>query len=1034
MSATVTATPTVLVVLVAHDGAVWLPRTLDALLDQDHRDVTIIAVDNASQDGSRELLLDRLGEQRVLVADRDLGFGAAVSMALDAGVASDAPYVLTLHDDCALGPGALRTLVAAMEADPRLAITGPKLRQWDSPERLESAGWTIDLTGRADNGVDPDELDQGQHDQDRRALYVPTTAMLLRREVLEAVGRFDRRFHVFRDDLDLCWRMWLGGHEVEVVPEAVADHAAGASNYLRLGQTRFIGPRYFAERNTLATLIKNYAGPRLALVIPLYLLVGLAKVVGFVLTRRFSDAYQTLRAWVWNLVHLRETRRLRRQVQRGRVRSDAELAALFGRIGPRVRAYGEAMATWVAGGDTGPTPAPSEEQPRDPRLRSSLRVRALLRQRPVLVVGGLLVILLLAGTWPILLPGELRGGELAPWPASAGTFLGDYVAGWHEAGAVGTSAPPSPAQVLLGLFQGLLGNSAYAASRGVLLVPFIAAWLLALRAAQVYSRRRLPRVVAASAYVLSPPALAALVTGRVGALVTLAVLPGLVAGGTTLARRRSTPARAWRAVAGVALLGGVGGAFEPLLLVAIVVVGAVATFIGLLVAKEASWRIALATRAGAAVLGPVVLLAPWSLRVFAPDGPLAGSAQAAAGDELWRWLLLAPSLPGFPGLLAGGGFLLAGVLGLVLGARRSLGLASALWAVALAGAIGGWWLDRSLAVTWAGLPLLATAAAFAGLLAFAFATGEAQLARHAFGWRQVAVAATATMVAASFGVVATSLVGNDWDRFRVGDPSLPSFVVAAAEESGPFRVLTLADRDGEVVYELVDGRGPSMANYGVTAPAAADDLVADVVEDLLSGRDPGASDRLARFGVRYVLVPAGGASEPLDAALLDQVGLDPRPVPEGRLLAVAGSLPYAAAVATVAGPASSNTGAVPDPAAVRALRQVDNGVYVGRLDAPGSLFIAEVDDGAWRLQVDRSDEGTLARGSGSGELVVFDDVPAGTVTVTHEGTAARGLAVTGQLLAVLLAVSLALRPPTFARRHPGEPEPVGGPTMQEAAS
>jgi GT2 family glycosyltransferase len=1010
--------PPVLVVLVAHDGVVWLPHVLDALSAQTYAALEVIAVDNASADGSRELLLDRLGDANVLVADRDIGFGAAVSMALDAHAATDAPYVLTLHDDCALNPDAVQLLVDAMEADPRLAVVGPKLRSWQVPGQLQSVGCTIDATGRADSGVDPDELDQGQRDQGGPSLYVPTTAMLLRREAFESVGRFDRRFHVFRDDLDLCWRLWLAGHEVEIVPGAVGEHAAGAANYLRLGQTRFIGPRYFAERNTLAALLKNYGPARLLVVIPLYVLVGLAKIVGFVLTRRFSDAWQTLRAWAWNVVHLRETRRYRRVVQDARTRTDGELSRLFGRVGPRIRAYAEAMASWVAGGDVAPAPEPRQEGMPEPVPDSAIRrVVALVRRRPVLVTATLLTVLFLAASWPILLPGELRGGELAPWPALPSAFLADYVAGWHDAGAFGTSATPSPSQALLGLLQLLLGGSAYLAPRVLLLVPFAAAWLLALRAGQTYSKRRLPRVVAATAYVLSPPALAALTTGRVGALVALAVLPGIVSAGITLARRHTPPARAWRAVAGVALLGAIGGAFEPSLLLALVVVGGAATLVGLVTAGNQPWRVALLSRSGVAVAGPVVLLLPWSLEVFAPGGPLSGTATSVAGDELWRWVLLSPQLAGFPGLLAGAGFLLAGLLGLMLATRRAPMLVLSLWIVALSGAATGWWLDRTLAGTWAGLPLLASAAAFSGLLALAFATGEAHLSRHAFGWRQVAAVGTGAAVAVSLGAVAVSLVTSSWATYRVDDPTLPSFVVAADADRGPFRVLVLADRDGVVSWEVVSGAGPTMASFGVPVPDAAGALVDDAVVDLLSGRDPAAADRLGLLGIRYLIVPDGGVSEALDLALLGQTGIEPRPVPTGRVLAVNQSLPIAASVSPSAAERIAERGAVPTGVAVNQLDATAEGTFVGEVREPSSVLLAEVSGPNWQARVGS----TILRPSG-GDLVRFEDVPEGTVTVSHTGGPARGLAVTGQLLAVLLAISLALRPPSFARAHPDDVE------------
>ncbi len=1023
MSATPTAAPArVLVVLVAHDGLPWLGRTLDALAAQSHPDLDVVAVDNASSDGSRELLLDRLGEERVLVADRDLGFGGAVSMALDARPAANAPYVLLVHDDLELAPDAVAELVAAMESDPRLAAVGPKLRAWGASTELQAVGSTIDITGRMDTGVDAGELDQGQRDQERRALFVSTAGMLLRRAVLDDLGGLDRRFHVFRDDLDLCWRAWLAGHDIEVVPSATGEHAGAAANYLRLGQTRFIGPRYFAERNTLAALLKNYGAARLLLVVPLYILVGLAKVVGFLLTRRFSDAWQTVRAWLWNLTHLLETRRYRRAVQAQRVRSDAELAELFGRLGPRLRAYAEAMATWVAGGDADPAPEPSHHAPPEPEARSATaRVVALARRRPVLLTGGFLTLLVAAGTWPLLLPGELRGGQLAPWPDSAAAFLSDHLASWHEAAAFGTALPPAPSQALLGLLQFVLGNSAYLASRAMLLLPFVVAWLLALRAAQIYSDRRPPRVVAATAYVLSPPALAALATGRVSALVVFAVLPGLVAGLITATRSSVGSARAWRAVAGFALLGAVAGAFEPAMLLVLPVTGAAVALVAIGRAGDLATRTALGARLGVASAAPLLLTLPWSWRLLADDGPLFGVAPVVehAGDPLWAWLLLSPALSGFPGVLAGAGFLLAGLLGLALGWRRNEGLVTVLWAAALLGATAAWWVDRTESAVWAGTPLFVTVAAFAGAFALAFATGARRLSRHAFGWRQVAALTTVLGVTVSIAGVAWALVREPFDAYAVGEPTLPSFVIAEAVAEGPFRVLVLAEEEGQVPFEVVDGRGATMAAYGLRQPPAVDGDVEEAVVDLLEARDPGAADQLGRWGIRYLIVPDGAQDPALTAALLGQDSLEPRPVASGELHAVTSWLPRAAAVTPSTLSVLEDRGALPPDAEVEALEALGNGRASGVLGQDGAVLLAEVADDEWEL----SSDGERVE-SASGSPVTFPEVPAGQLELQHTGEAARQLGLTVQLVLVLLILSLALRPPGMTRRPPRPATPT----------
>lgn len=1009
----VSAAPRVLAVLVTHDGQTWLPDVLDALEEQTYDAVEILAVDNASTDGSRTTLIERLGHDRVLVADRDIGFGAAVAMALDAD-ASEADLVWLIHDDLSPEPEALAILVETLRQDPRLAIVGPKLRFWDHPEQLQSVGWTIDLTGRADSGVDPGELDQGQRDQAHRSLYLSTAGMLLRRDAFDHLGGFDRRYHLFRDDLDLCWRAWMAGYEVEVQPEAVARHLNAAAEYVRLGQTRFIGPRYFAERNTLATLLKNYGLARLPVVLLLYLVVGIAKVLGFLLTRRVSDAWQTVRAWLWNILHLPETLRLRRRAQQRRRRTDRELRDLFGRVAPRIRAYVEAIADWVSGGDAGAVGDVLTDEPEDsapePRLR---RVARRVRERPIFVASVALLALIVVGSWPLFLGGELRGGMLAPWPEDPGAFLRDYSAGWHEAGAFGTQADPSPAQALLGILHLLLGGSSYLAPRVLLLGSFVVAWVLALRAAQIYSRRRVPRVVAATAYVLSPPALAALATGEVGALVVFALLPGIVAAMITLARPRSSPVRAWRAVSAVVILGAISGAFEPVVVPVLLAVGTLIIVGSLLVGPISTWQWNLAIRVVVASVGPLVLLLPWSLELFAADGPLRGVDAEVVGGELWRWLLLSPDLTGFPGLYAGVGFLLAGLLGLVLGTPRTPGFVVVLWTAALAGAVGAWWFGRTGAIAWPGLPLLLTAAAFAGLFALAFASAEASLSSFGFGWRQLAAAATAIGVAGSLAVVATELVREPWDAYAVDDPPLPAFVGAAAQQE-PFRVLVLADTPEGVQWEVVHGAGPTMAAYGVPR-STADEHVEGLVADALDRRDPDALARLGPLNVRFVLVPSGATSGMLDTALRTQVGLVSRPLAGGRLFEVAGFLPRVSLLPEDEGAELlAERGFLPDDLQPLPLQRDEEGIHGGQPRVGGTLIVADADEGEWTARLDGN---AIAAVDGPGPPVRFEPTDeGGHLEVSHAADPGRRVAVTGQLLAVLLAISLALRPPSFARR------------------
>jgi GT2 family glycosyltransferase len=1013
---TATSATRVLAILVVHDGEPWLPRALDAIEGQTHAPLDVLAVDNGSTDGSRDLLIDRLGEDRVLVAERDLGFGAAVSMALDAAASRGAEHVVFLHDDLALAPDAIAELSAHLDADPRLAVVGCKLVDLDDPRRLQHVGSSIDVTGRADPGVEEDELDQGQRDAVQRALYVSTAGMMVRREVFETLGRFDRRYHLFRDDLDLCWRAWLAGHDVEVVPSAVGEHQASATNYGRLGQTAFIGPRYFAERNTLATLLKTYSAPRLLYVLPLFLLVGVAKVVGFVVTRRLSDAWQTVRAWLWNVLHLRETRRLRRQVQATRVRTDAELSPLFLKVTARLRAYAEAIGDWVAGGDASIDDVAPPDASAEPATATE-RVVAAVRARPVTFAAAVLAVLGVVVALPLLTTASIRGGELAPWPSDASAFLTSYVASWHEPSGFGTAAPPSPAQAVLGLLTVLAAGSSWLAPRLLLLGAVPLAWVLMLRAGRLATLRRLPRLAAATAYALSPPLLAALRTGRVGALVVGVCLPALAITVGTLARPDARADATWRNTAAAAMVTAVMVAFAPPSALA-VVVALVAGLVATARLVPAGARRATALRLVSVVAGAFLLLFPWSLELVRPGTPVLGGPErvAVAAQPFWRWLLLAPELVGFPGILAGAGLLAAGLLGLVFGTPRRPFVVAGLWAAALAGMYGAWVLGRSGvdAWAWAGLPLLLTAMALAGLLAVAFSSAGAQLGEHDFGWRQVASVVTGLVVAAGMAGATIAVARAPWDAYALADTPLPAFIPAEEEAVGPFRVLVLADDGGTVSWDLTGPAGPTMASFGVRPPALAVDAVQGVVDDVLGGSDPGAAGRLGLANVRYVVVPEEGRSRTLETALAEQIGLEPTPVVSGRLFRVAGWAPRVAVVDRTTARAVERLGELPSGAEVRPLLRDDPTRYEATDAAPdgGSVLVAEVAEGGWEAAAD----GVPIPVERLGPQLRFGlSGPADYVLVAHDQQARRTALVLAQLAFVLVALSLMLRPPRFAR-------------------
>ncbi|MDP8970842.1 MAG: glycosyltransferase family 2 protein, partial [Actinomycetota bacterium] len=468
MASTHTASnlPRVAAILVVCDGGEWLGSVLATIAAQRYPGLDLVVVDNGSRDGSARLLARRIRPKRLISLDRTVGFGQAVSLALQHQAVADADLVLLLHDDLVLAPDALARLVRAMHRDPTLGIVGPKLREWSEDYLLQEVGMTTDRFGRAETILEPGELDQGQHDAQRETLYVSTAGMLLRSDLLRRLGGLDARFPVFRDDLDLCWRAWLAGQRVEVVPRAVGYHIAASSRLARpVGRGRSWEARYLAERHTLAALLKNYGLLQLAWVLPVALMLAAAKTAGFLLSRRFGDAAAVVRAHGWNVVQLPRTLRRRRFVQSHRQVSDGELARLFAPGLPRLRAYAEAVSAWLAGGSTRALIEDTEPEvatAQDP-LEGRKLARAL-RDHPAACTGVLLLGAYLLGLVPLLGGGQVVGGQVAPWPESAREFLRAYASPWNGEPAA-SSAFASPAQPLLGVLSFLGLGSAWLAQR-----------------------------------------------------------------------------------------------------------------------------------------------------------------------------------------------------------------------------------------------------------------------------------------------------------------------------------------------------------------------------------------------------------------------------------------------------------------------------------------------------------------------------------------------------------------------------------------
>lgn len=202
----------------------------------------IVVVDNASVDESRAWL-ESLGDRvRLIKNDENVGFGRANNQVF---AATETPLLFLLNSDAEVRAGAIDTLIQTIKSDERIGITGPRLVNSDGT--LQASVWRNPVTpfqtvantfrlyklmprglrGRLLLGYHWD------HTHQRQAELLSGAALMVKRELIDRVGGFDERFHMYGEDTEWSLRILRAGWRMIFEPKAEVLHHGGQSSRRR---------------------------------------------------------------------------------------------------------------------------------------------------------------------------------------------------------------------------------------------------------------------------------------------------------------------------------------------------------------------------------------------------------------------------------------------------------------------------------------------------------------------------------------------------------------------------------------------------------------------------------------------------------------------------------------------------------------------------------------------------------------------------------------------------------------------------------
>ena len=195
----------------------------------------IVVVDNASPDASADVVL-ALGRREVEVvrAPTNLGFGGGNNLGV-ASLPSSVSRVLFLNPDARIDEHSLKQLLAWLDDHPSCALVGPRVRD-GAGTPVTSAGRDASLLTevrpllpRALGRALPARRFDAAYDVAGPVGYVEGGCMLVDRARFEAAGRFDERFFLYFEELDLATRLRGQGWTVDLCPDAWVEHRMAAS-------------------------------------------------------------------------------------------------------------------------------------------------------------------------------------------------------------------------------------------------------------------------------------------------------------------------------------------------------------------------------------------------------------------------------------------------------------------------------------------------------------------------------------------------------------------------------------------------------------------------------------------------------------------------------------------------------------------------------------------------------------------------------------------------------------------------------------
>jgi len=268
------------VVIVNRNGENFLKSAFDSAIEQGKIVGEIIVVDNASTDNSLEII--KKYPVRVIKNKKNSGFAAGNNQGIKA---AKYPYILLLNMDAKIEKDSLKKMLNIIERDEKIGCVLPVIL---NPDRsIQSLGITHLISGLGIN----------QRDSKEKIFGFYGACVLLRKEMLDKIGKFDNVFFTFYEDLELSYRIRLSKWKIGVSEDVYIIHkGSGAGAYHKY---------YFLHRNKWIIILRYWALNWILAVLPIILFIDFLSIIRALLSGKILDAIRARAYIIKNFFNIR---------------------------------------------------------------------------------------------------------------------------------------------------------------------------------------------------------------------------------------------------------------------------------------------------------------------------------------------------------------------------------------------------------------------------------------------------------------------------------------------------------------------------------------------------------------------------------------------------------------------------------------------------------------------------------------------------------------------------------------------------------